>query len=85
MKLDMQVIQDFENFSKQALWGSKKSLVALEFLEKYKGWWKGMACKTFDLVGFLGTTYVASESLLLELWNRNVKYKYKSCEKISGR
>ena len=62
MKLDMQVLQDFKVFSKQALWGSKKSLVALDFLERsikegLMGWpnlmIEIMACKTLDLVGIL--------------------------------
>ena len=84
MKLDMKIIQDFKVFSKQALWGSKKSLVALEFLERSVkegriGWpslmFEIMACKTLDLVGILASTDVASKNLLLELWNRNIKYK----------
>ena len=84
MKLDMKIFQDFKVFSKQALWGSKKSLVALEFLERSIkegriGWpnlmFEIMACKTLDLVGILASTDVASKNLLLDLWNRNVKYK----------
>ena len=84
MKLDMQIIQDFKVFSKQALWGSKKSFIALEFLERSIteggiGWpnlmFEIMACKTLDLVDFLASTDVASKNLLLELWNRNAKYK----------
>ena len=84
MKLDTQKIQDFRFHSKQAPWGSKKGLVALDFLEKSIkeagiGWpsfmFEIMACKT--LLGILGSTDIAPKNLLLQLWNRNVKYKNK--------
>ena len=55
----------------------------MEILESIKeegiGWLNLMfeikACKTLDLVYILGSTDVASENLLLDLRNRNVKYK----------
>ena len=85
IRIDSGIIQQFKEFSKCALWGSgKKSLIALEFLERITenggiGWPNFLleitAGKIKDIYSIHESKDVVSRNLLIELWSRNCKFR----------